>query len=149
MSKEKEMQLLAKLFTNLVEENNPLALKEKTHDLFVQVNPLNGEVRLFNEDDECLDSLQIYAWQNEDDESKELKPEVIKTLKASILHLHTQDFWSNIIFEPPFSIELVDENFQTKEVLFFLDDDIVPITMPLLEGRKEDLEVFLKNLFRD
>ncbi len=147
MSKEKEMQLLGKLFTNLVEESNPLALKKKTHDLFVQVNPLNGEVKLFDEDDECLDSLQIYAWQSDDDEG--IKPEAIEMIKASIQHLHTQGFWSNIIFEPPFSIELVDENFQTKEVLFFLDDDIVPITMPLLEGHKEELADFLKGLFED
>ncbi len=144
MSKEKEMQLLGKLFTNLLEPMNPLALQHKTHDLFVQINPLNGEVKLFNDDDECLDSLQIYAWQNEDEE---VKPEAVEMLKASIKHLHTQGFWDNLLFDLPFSIELVDESFTTKEVLFFLDDDIVPITQPLLEGHKKELENFFQKLF--
>ncbi len=146
MSKEKEMQLISKLFTNLLEPKNPLALQHKTHDLFVQVNPLNGEVKLFNDDDECLDSLQIYAWQSDDEE---LKAESVEMLKASIKHLQTQGFWDNLLFDLPFSIELVDENFATKEVLFFLDDDIVPITQPLLEGHKEELADFLQTLFEE
>ncbi len=146
MSKEKEMQLISKLFVNLLEPENPLALQHKTHDLFVQVNPLTGEIRLYNDDDECLDSLQIYAWQSEDEQ---VKPEAIEMLKASIKHLQAQGFWDNILFDLPFSIELVDENFSTKEVLFFLDDDIVPITQPLLKGHREELDDFLKTLLGD
>ncbi len=146
MPNSQEKHLVSKLFTQLLDPSNPQELKHKTHDLFVQVNNLNGEVALFNDNDECLDRIEVESWCQE---NEELNSEIVKTLKLAIVELQAKGFWDNMIFDLPFSIELIDDSFNTKEVLFFLDDDIVPITAPLLEGHKEELAQFLEKLLQD
>lgn len=144
-TKEKQVQLITRLFEGLLAENNPKRLHIGISDLFVQLNHTTGEVSIYSDEEEILDSCTIYSWGQQEDEQSALalaKPvlrEVISTLEA-------KGWWESKLFERPFSVELVAEDFSTIEELLFLDDELVKVTTPLLQGLSEDLNNFLQEL---
>ncbi|MBF1395899.1 MAG: hypothetical protein HXN19_03200, partial [Porphyromonas sp.] len=49
----------------------------------------------------------------------------------------------------PFSIELIRPDFSVIEDLLFLDEDLIKIEPPLLDGVGEELDRFLDELLED
>ncbi len=140
------MLALENLFLPIFETSNPKRLKTTTHDLFVQWDREEQRLSLLNEDDVCLATLLL-----EDSKFKgeEALHTLIKSLQETVTILEARGFWTNSLFELPFSIELIDKEFNTLEVLYFYDEDIVPITEPLLSGHRSELEDFLKQLLAE
>lgn len=147
-TKEKQIQLITRLFEDLLVESNPKRLCVGISDLFVQINHTTGEISLYSDEEEILGSCIIYSWAeqaNEQDALALAKP----ILREVISTLESKGWWNNALFERPFSLELVADDFSTIEELLFLDDDLVKVATPLLQGLSEDLNNFLQELLPD
>lgn len=146
-STEKEIQLLQRLFEDLLDPNNPKRPQVGLSDIFVRIDTERGEVALYGDDDELINAVVLFSWVA----SEESAPSstMISQLREAISRLESRGFWEHDLFEHPFSIELVGEDFETIEELLFLDDDLVKVSTPLLEGLHEDLDNFLGNLLSD
>ncbi len=143
----KASQLIERLFEDLTTAGHARCLKEHLNDLFVRVNMATGEVSLYGDGDELLNSIEIYGWIKED--ALRPTPEMVDTLYSVIAKLDSRAYWDSPYFERPFSIELVTAEFETIEHLLFLDDDTIKLSAPLLEGMNEDLDKFMADLLGD
>ena len=63
--------------------------------------------------------------------------------------LEQKGFWDRPSFARPFSIELIRPDFSVIEDLLFLDEDLIKIEPPLLDGVGEELDRFLDELLED
>ena len=63
--------------------------------------------------------------------------------------LEQKGFWDRPCFVRPFSIELIRPDFSVIEDLLFLDEDLIKIEPPLLDGVGEELDRFLDELLED
>jgi hypothetical protein len=116
-------------------------------DLYVQVDPENGEMEIYNEDERPLDKVVIFDWVNNNRISEEtFKRRVCSTLKAVLTSLASKGVFDHSSFLKPFSVSLVDEDFSILEELLFLDENIFRLDDPLLKDLDEDLNRFLKEL---
>lgn len=145
MGTNKELQLLERLFTDLTNESNPKRLHSGITDLFVRINTETGEVGLYGDDDELICSLVIFSWIS----SQGVTPNMVEAIRLVIERLNKQGYWSNELFERPFSIDFVAEDFTTLENFLFLDDELVKISEPILQGLGEELDNFLDRLLED
>lgn len=144
MGGNKELQLLEGLFEELTAKTNPKRM-ERISDLFVRVSTTTGEVALYDDDDSLLASQVLFSWIT----NEPISSEMIALLHQVVARLERHDYWTQESFVRPFSIELVGEDFSVIEHLLFVDDDLVQISRPLLEGLDEDLNKFLSNLLPD
>lgn len=149
-TREKQLELITGLFCDLLRESNPNRLQVGLSDLFVQINPTTGEVSLFSDEDEPLGSCTIFSWaKGNDSDYQAVVAEALPILREAVAILEQRGWWQHNLFERPFSVELVSQDFETIEELLFLDDDLVKVTTPLLQGLNEDLDNFLADLLGD
>ena len=63
--------------------------------------------------------------------------------------LEQKGYWDKAIFARPFSVVLVRSDFSVLEELLFLDEELVQLSTPLLEGLNDELNEFLSELLVD
>lgn len=139
----KEAQVLEQLFRSLVNESKFNRLRSGLTDLFVRINMESGEVGLYGDDDELLCSTIIFSWVGKGGQPT---PCMIRSLKEVVANLDNQGYWTHEMFERPFSVELVNEEFDTVEELLFLDDELIKVSLPLLENLDDELNSFINQL---
>lgn len=141
----KEVQVLQKLFRSLTAEGSPHRLTSGITDLFIRINGESGEVSLYGDDDELITSTVIFSWVGQGDKSLGQRA---KALRSAITALEGEGFWEHEVFERPFSVVLVSEEFTSEEELLFLDDDLLQLTTPLLAGLDAELGEFIDELLK-
>ena len=60
-SNERELQLLRKLFLALASDEAPL-LTRPVNDLFLQIDCEEGELRIYDDQDELIAHQEIFSW---------------------------------------------------------------------------------------
>ena len=146
-SNERELQLLRKHFLSLLSEEAP-RLDHPINDLFIQLDCAAGELRLYDDTDEELSRLPVYAW--EDTGSVDAPSEAaLETLREVVTRLEQKGYWDKTLFARPFSVVLVRSDFSVLEELLFLDEELVQLSTPLLEGLNDELNEFLSELLVD
>lgn len=146
MSTSKELQVLERLFRNLSQDKAQSVSPEGINDLFVRIQPESGEVSLYGEDDELIASTVIFSWVDKGDTVSEA---MRQSLRDVVAKLHHEGYWEQELFQKPFSIALVDEQFVSVEELLFVDDEVLQLTTPLLSNLDEELGQFIKDLLQD
>lgn len=139
----KAVQVLQKLFRSLIEPTAPEHLTASITDLFVRINCETGEVSIYGDDDELIGSVVIFSWVDKGDKPS---PEMRKTLRQAVAGLQAEGLWEHELFERPFSIVLVDDEFANIEELLFLDDELLQLTTPLLADLDSELSQFIDEL---
>lgn len=148
MGTNKELQLVERLLVDLTREDNPQRIKHALHDLFVRVNTTTGELSIYGDEDELLTSLTLFAWIKEGEPTAPTE-EMLAVLREAVARLESRGYWEGELFARPFSVELVDDAFNTLEVLLYLDEELIQASRPLLEGLDEELNSFLGALLED
>lgn len=144
---DRELQLLRKLFLSLVSQPAPL-LSRPIADLFLVADCQAGALLLFDDEDNELARQPVYAWEGTG-AADAPSAIAVETLREVITRLEQKGFWEDPSFTRPFSIELVRPDFSTIEELLFIDEDLVRLDTPLLEGLDEELDAFLSDLLED
>ena len=140
----KEHQILEKLFLSLLDDTNPDRVQSGISDLFIRINSETGEVVLYGDDEEQqLASTVIFSWVGLSDKPTK---EMIRSLKTVISSLEGKGYWDSELFERPFSVVLVNDAFESIDELLFLDDELIKVSLPLLENLDEELNSFINQL---
>lgn len=118
-------------------------------DLYVQADPENGELQIYDENEALLDKVVIFDWINKGNDIDAFHKRVIATLKAVLTVLSTKGIFEESPFIKPVSVSLTNEYFTVVEELLFLDDDLFRLDDPLLKDLDADLDKFLDDLLSD
>ncbi|MBP3227734.1 MAG: hypothetical protein J6M53_02995 [Bacteroidaceae bacterium] len=111
-------------------------------DLAIQLKPENGEVCVFDDNDNCVASGVIGEWVGDTREG--FYDAAILMLQRAINSLREEIEAMGIL--QPFSIVLQDYEHETVADLYVVDSDRIVLDGELLSGLDQDLETFWENL---
>ena len=118
-------------------------------DIYVQADPENGELLIYDEGENLVDKTVIFDWVNNTEGEEVFNRRVADVLKSVLASLSAKNIFDNPRFIKPLSISLTDESFVVIEELLFLDDDMLRLDDPLLKDLDADLDNFLSDLLAD
>lgn len=114
-------------------------------DIHIRVTQETGELLVFNDDDNEITRCVVEQWiDNKDDD---FYKEIASVLRMCLEKLKESIESMSIL--KPFSFVLEDEEKESVEELYIVDDEIVMINPDLMEGLEDDLDNFLENLLKD
>lgn len=114
-------------------------------DLYFQPSFEDGELKVFDDEDELLSSItinELVGLRGSDSMS-----DVVTILRRALDHYRKELEHLSIL--KPFSFVLVDQDKETVAELLLVDDDLVLADEGLLKGLDKELDEFLKNLLED
>lgn len=117
----------------------------KLSDIHLRVSQETGELTAFDDDDNEITRCVVEQWIEYKDE--DFQQEAAAVLRA-VLH-DQKDVIEQMSLLKPFSFVLEDDDKETIEELYLVDDDIVIIHKELMTGLDKDLDDFLNDLLKD
>lgn len=115
-------------------------------DINIAVSPDTGEMCMFNDDDEVLDSRVIAEWAGSPLE--DFQERVAVVLRGCIRKMDAGIRGMSVL--QPFSFVLVDNERETIQDLCVIDsEETMVLDGSLLQGLDEDLDNFLQHLLAD
>ena len=119
------------------------------NDLFVQVDPTNGEFQVYDENENLLDKVIIFDWINKRESEQSFNTRVSGIIKSALISLQEKDAFERSNLMKPLSVSLTTEDFSVIEELLFLDEEFLRFDDPILKDMDKDLNDFLDKLFSD
>ena len=120
------------------------AEESKVTDFHVKVNGENGELAIFDDDDNSLARVHIKEWEGEHNEAV-----YEKELQNVLTKMHREGIFDSLNVVKPYSFVLTDEDDQSIVDLLIIDDDTLILSADLLEGFDEEMNAFLKELLEE
>lgn len=114
-------------------------------DIHLQVKPDSGELLAYNDDDQELTRCVVEPWIGA--ESENFYAEVTPVLHGCIEALRPEIDKMSILH--PFSFVLVDEDHETLNDIYLVDDDQQILAGSLLQGFEDDLDAFFAELMKE
>ena len=114
-------------------------------DIHIRVSQDSGELLTFDDDDNELMRCIVEQWiDNKDDDFYE---QVAADVKGCIVRL--KDMMENLSILKPYSFVLEDDDRETMQELYVVDDDIAIIAPLSMDSLDSDLDEFLENLLKE
>ncbi len=114
-------------------------------DLHLQVKPESGELLIYNDEDEELTRCVVEQWIGNTDET--FYADVVPVLRQCINA--KKDMIDGLSILKPYAFVLVDEERETINDLYLVDDETQILAGELLKGLDRELDDFLKQLLAD
>jgi hypothetical protein len=141
---EQTIQQIERALRKTAEKYPPSEEASQMTDIHVRVAQDSGELLTFDDDDHELTRCVVEQWiDNKDDDFYET---VATVLRRCIEKQKT--VLENLSILKPYSFVLEDDDCETVQELYVVDDDIAlidPVSMESLDG---DLDEFLENLLK-
>lgn len=114
-------------------------------DIHIRVTQETGEMVAYNDDDEEITRCVIEQWINNADDSfyDQIAPVIRKSL------MKQKDTIEQMSILKPFSFVLENDEKESVEELYLVDDETVIIDPDMMEGLGEDLDAFLEKLLKE
>ncbi|MEG1616146.1 MAG: hypothetical protein RR202_07535 [Bacteroidales bacterium] len=128
-----------------VKNNELLSLS----DLYVGVSFDDLALTVYDDEEALLAQANIDEWADFKEDPDTFQERVTEVLKKTLHEKDLKDAIEALDVIRPFSVVLVDEDFEQKEELFRLDDNLVVIEDDFLKNIDQELDDFLKNLLAD
>lgn len=141
--------ILEALFQSAIQKMTTNDSGNYISDIYVQVDPENGEVQIYDEEENLVDKTIIFDWVNNTENEEVFNRRVTDVLKSVMKALVAKKAFDNSQFIRPLSVSLTDESFVVIEELLFLDDEMFRLDDPLLKDLDADLDIFLDKLLSD
>ena len=133
------MQAIEKMTAQFV-----TAEETRVTDFHLHVNGENGELTIFDDDDNSLARVHIIEWEGIHDE------EVFeKDLRSLLGKMQGEGAFDNMNIAKPYSFVLTDDDNQDIVDLLIEDDDTLILSEDLLAGFDEEMNEFLKHLLEE
>ena len=114
-------------------------------DIHIRVTQETGEMIAYNDDDVEINRCVVEQWiNNADDNFYEKIASVIRKCLDK-----QKDMIEQMSILKPFSFVLENDDKESVEELYLVDDETVIIDPDLMEGLGEDLDAFLEKLLKD
>ena len=141
---EQTIQQIDRALRKTAEKFPPSEEASMMTDIHVRVTQESGELMTFDDDDNELTRCVVEQWiDNKDDDFYEsVAAEVTKCIQKQ------KDLLENLSILKPYSFVLEDDDKETLQELYVVDDDIAiidPLSMDSLNG---DLDEFLEKLLK-
>lgn len=142
---EQTIQQIERAIRKIAAKFSPEAEANDMTDIHIRVIQETGEIRAYNDNDEELDRCVVEEWiGNTDEDFYQQVPSVIRKCIENL-----KDIVENMSILKPFSLVLEDEDKETVEELYLVDDEMVIINPDLMAGLDKDLDNFLENLLKE
>ena len=142
---EQTIQQIERAIRKIAAKFPPEAEANDMTDIHIRVIQETGEIRAYNDNDEELDRCVVEEWiGNTDEDFYQQVPSVIRKCIENL-----KDIVESMSILKPFSLVLEDEDKETIEELYLVDDEMVIINPDLMAGLDEDLDNFLENLLKE
>ena len=114
-------------------------------DIHIRITQETGELVAYNDDDEEITRCVIEQWINNTDDNfyDQIAPVIRKSL------MKQKDTIERMSILKPFSFVLENDEKESVEELYLVDDETVIIDPDLMEGLDKDLDAFLDKLLKD
>lgn len=133
------MQAIEKMAAQFV-----TAEETRVTDFHLHVNGENGELTIFDDDDNSLARVHIIEWEGIHNE------EVFeKELRGLLGKMQSQGAFDNLNIAKPYSFVLTDDDNQDIVDLLIEDNDTLILSEDLLAGFDEEMNEFLKHLLEE
>ena len=114
-------------------------------DIHLRVSQDSGELLAYDDDDNEINRCVVEQWiENKDDDFYQ---HVATTLRSSLLKQKEKIEQMSIL--KPYSFVLEDDDKETIEELYLVDDDTVILQKELMAGLNKDLDDFLDHLLKE
>lgn len=116
-------------------------------DIHMQPNSSNGEILIYNDDDDLLASAIISEWDSYD--GTDFYKDCERTLRSVLSKIKEDGALESLCIIKPYSFVLVDDDKETISEILLVDDDTLLASDQLLKGLDEELDAFLKDLLEN
>lgn len=142
---EQTWQQAERAIRKTIEKFPPAEEVSQLTDIHLRVSQDTGELMSFDDDDNEITRCVVEQWiDNKDDNFYQ---EIAATLRTT---LHKQrDKIEKMSLLKPFSFVLEDDDKETIEELYLVDDDTAILHEDLMVGLDKDLDDFLDKLLKD
>ena len=115
-------------------------------DIHMHLDEDSGIVTLYDDEDVELARATVEEWVDVD--SSEIVGVVVPALHSLLHRMSDEKAFENVGISKPFSFVLEDEEKETIEELYLVDDDTVIVSSDLLKGLDKELDDFLDDLLK-
>ena len=141
---EQTLQQLDRAIRKIADKFPPADEYSQMTDIHIRVTQETGEVTAFNDDDEEITRFVIEQWIGNTDD--DFYDQIASIIRRSI-EANKENIEMSIL--KPFSFVVEDEDKESLEELYLVDDDVVMINPELMAGLDEDLNDFMEKLLKD
>ena len=120
--------------------------EEVITDFHVTTNSDNGEVFIYDDNDEVLAKGSIDGFEEKDE--NEFRKIVGKAFRQILSKMDTEHRFDSLNIFRPFSFVIADEKQEISEDLYVVDSDTVIVSDELLKGLDDELNDFLNQLLQ-
>lgn len=114
-------------------------------DIFVLIDAESGELLIYDDEGHCIVKDVVDSWTNYNSEDSH-----VHVLRTVLEEINLENGFQSLNVFTPFSISLVDENFEVREELLVIDDEsTVRIEADFLDRLDKDFDLFLEKLLKD
>ena len=114
-------------------------------DIHIRVNQETGEMVAFNDDDNEINRCVIEQWINNTEDN--FYEQIVSVIRKSLMK--HKDIIEHMSILKPFSFVLENDDKESVEELYLVDDETVIIDPDLMEGLDKELDAFLEKLLKD
>ena len=120
--------------------------EEVITDFHVTTNSDNGEVCIYDDNDEVLAKGSIDGFEEKDE--NEFRKIVGKAFRQILSKMDAEHQFDSLNIFRPFSFVIADEKQEMSEDLYVVDSDTVMVSDELLKGLDDELNDFLNQLLQ-
>lgn len=114
-------------------------------DIHIRVNQETGEMVAYNDDDNEINRCVVEQWINNTDDN--FYDQIVSVIRKSLMK--HKDLIEQMSILKPFSFVLENDDKESVEELYLVDDETVILDPDLMEGLDEELDAFLEKLLKD
>lgn len=114
-------------------------------DIHIRVNQETGEMVAYNDDDNEINRCVVEQWINNTDDN--FYDQIVPVIRKSLMK--HKDIIEQMSILKPFSFVLENDDKESVEELYLVDDETVILDPDLMEGLDEELDAFLEKLLKD
>lgn len=114
-------------------------------DIHIRVNQETGEMVAYNDDDNEINRCIVEQWINNTDDN--FYDQIVPVIRKSLMK--HKDIIEQMSILKPFSFVLENDDKESVEELYLVDDETVILDPDLMEGLDEELDAFLEKLLKD
>ncbi len=142
---EQTLQLIERAIRKITDKFPATKEASLMTDIHIRVTQETGEMVAFNDDDVEITRCVIEQWINnaEDNFYEQITPVIRKCL------VKQKDLIEQMSILKPFSFVLENDDKESVEELYLVDDETVIIDPDLMEGLDKDLDAFLEKLLKE
>lgn len=148
--KPKVQSILESVFVNAAEKLSTADAGRFISELYVQLDLSIGEIQVYDDQEVLLEKNIIFDWAERSERGVRSYKQPVHFIRMALAGLKTQKFFEKPEFMRPFTVSLVDENFNKIETIFTLEDvDAYVYEGRIMKNLEQELQIFSRKLFAD